>query len=77
MPMLISGRILTGVGASGVRNVISIILNATDELPQSEVAMLRSYLSLATTVGISSGAPLGGLLADCMGWRWFLQSSHA
>ncbi|CZT00091.1 uncharacterized protein RAG0_08238 [Rhynchosporium agropyri] len=36
----------------------------------SEVAVLRSYVNIASTVGLSSGGPLGGFLAGQIGWRW-------
>ena len=34
------------------------------------VAVLRSYVNVAAITGKSAGAPLGGLLADVIGWRW-------
>lgn len=46
------------------------ILCSTDRLPLNEVAVWRSYSHIVATLGRSSGAPLGGLLADTVGWRW-------
>ncbi|CAP94448.1 Pc18g02240 [Penicillium rubens Wisconsin 54-1255] len=57
MPMLIAARFLTGIGVSGLVDVISSLLN--DLVSPSEVAVLRSYLSVASTLGISSGDPIG------------------
>lgn len=34
------------------------------------LAVLRSYVNLAAIMGRSAGAPLGGMLADVVGWRW-------
>lgn len=39
-------------------------------MPLKEVAILRNYIGLAVTLGIGSGAPLGGILTDTIGWRW-------
>lgn len=76
MPMLIAARFLTGIGVSGLVDVISSLLNGeyhfrfsifpkgdadnlADLVSPSEVAVLRSYLSVASTLGISSGDPIG------------------
>jgi MFS family permease len=84
MPMLLGGRFIAGAAGSGLIDVISILINGTadgkhmfiltksllDAVSTSKVAVLRSHLSLACMVGVSSGAPLGGLLMDAIGWRW-------
>ncbi|PMD58769.1 uncharacterized protein K444DRAFT_630453 [Hyaloscypha bicolor E] len=36
----------------------------------SNVAVLRSYVNIASTVGLSLGGPLGGFLGGTIGWRW-------
>lgn len=36
----------------------------------SDVAVLRSYLNVASTIGLSIGGPLGGLISGTVGWRW-------
>lgn len=41
-----------------------------DNVPLREVATWRSYVNVAATVGRSAGGPLGGFLADAVGWRW-------
>ncbi|KAG9498419.1 hypothetical protein J7337_009224 [Fusarium musae] len=42
-----------------------------DELaPLREVASWQSYMNVIATVGRSIGGPLGGFLADTIGWRW-------
>lgn len=87
MPMLMAARFLTGIGGSGLVDVISILLNGqchfqssifpkgdadklADLVSPSKVAVLRNYLSVASTLGISSGGPIGGLLTQTVGWRW-------
>ncbi|KAH8646947.1 major facilitator superfamily domain-containing protein [Tricladium varicosporioides] len=65
---LIVGRIITGCGASGIISLASIII--TDIAAPSEVAVLRSYVNVAVTIGLSVGGPLGGFLAESIGWRW-------
>ncbi len=41
-----------------------------DLVPLREVASLRSYINIAATTGRSLGGPIGGALADAIGWRW-------
>lgn len=36
----------------------------------SNVAVLRSYVNIASTAGLSLGGPLGGFLGSAIGWRW-------
>ncbi len=42
----------------------------TDIAAPSDVAVLRSYVNVAVTVGLSLGGPLGGFLSESIGWRW-------
>jgi hypothetical protein len=48
------------------------ILNRLDLVPLIQVAAWRSYVNVVATLGRSIGGPLGGLLADTVGWRWQL-----
>lgn len=45
-------------------------LVVADTSTHGQTALLRSYVNVAAICGRSLGAPLGGLLADCIGWRW-------
>jgi predicted MFS family arabinose efflux permease len=45
-------------------------LTKVDLVPLREVAAWQSYVNLASTTGRSLGGPLGGFLADTIGWRW-------
>lgn len=44
--------------------------NNVDKVPLSDVAIWRGYVNVASTVGRSAGGPIGGFLADTIGWRW-------
>lgn len=33
--------------------------------------MLRSYINLASVIGLSVGGPIGGLVGGSVGWRWY------
>lgn len=68
MAMVILGRVVSGLGAAGMTGLVSILI--TDLVPLRDVASWRSYVNIAATTGRSVGGPLGGLLADTVGWRW-------
>lgn len=38
--------------------------------PLREVAVLRSYLQMSSTLGVTIGSSIGGVLTDLLGWRW-------
>ncbi|KFZ05028.1 hypothetical protein V501_08740 [Pseudogymnoascus sp. VKM F-4519 (FW-2642)] len=65
---VILGRVVAGCGASGMVSLASIII--TELADSSDVAVLRSYVNIASTIGLSGGGPLGGFLAGAIGWRW-------
>jgi MFS family permease len=68
MAYLILGRVVSGLGSSGMTALVSILI--TDLVPLRDVASWRSYVNIAATTGRSIGGPLGGWLADTVGWRW-------
>ncbi|CAK7218230.1 hypothetical protein SEUCBS140593_003476 [Sporothrix eucalyptigena] len=68
MPVVILGRLISGCGGSGMTSVVSFLI--ADMVPKREVASYRSYVNIVTTVGRSCGGPLGGWLAETIGWRW-------
>ena len=37
-----------------------------------QVAVLRGHINIVSIAGRSLGYPLGGLLADTIGWRWYV-----
>ncbi|PVI04942.1 MFS general substrate transporter [Periconia macrospinosa] len=68
MPQVILGRVISGLGSSGMTALVSILV--TDLLPLRSVAAWRSYINIVATTARSIGGPLGGWLADTVGWRW-------
>lgn len=68
MSHLILGRVVSGLGSSGMTALVSILI--TDLVPLRSVAAWRSYINVVATIGRSIGGPLGGWLADTVGWRW-------
>ncbi|KAH6685877.1 major facilitator superfamily transporter [Plectosphaerella plurivora] len=65
---VVLGRVVSGSAGSAM-GIVSILL-ITDLVPLREVAAWQSYVNLASTTGRSLGGPLGGFLADTIGWRW-------
>lgn len=65
---LIAARALAGIGGGGMTTVVSILLS--DIVPLRERGQWQGYINIIYALGASSGAPLGGLLADSLGWRW-------
>ncbi|KAB5585018.1 major facilitator superfamily domain-containing protein [Coniochaeta sp. 2T2.1] len=68
MSQVILGRVISGAGSSGMTVLVSILI--TDLVPIRDVAQWRSWVNIAATTGRSLGGPLGGWLADVIGWRW-------
>ncbi|CAK7215872.1 hypothetical protein SEUCBS140593_002677 [Sporothrix eucalyptigena] len=65
---VILGRVISGGGGAGMTALVSILIS--DLLPIRDVATWRAYINVAATTGRSLGGPLGGWLADVIGWRW-------
>ena len=65
---LIVARAFAGIGGGGMSTVVSILLS--DIVTLRERGKWQGYLNVVFATGASSGAPLGGLLADSIGWRW-------
>jgi MFS family permease len=68
MPELIAARAFAGIGGGGMSTVVSILLS--DIIPLRERGKWQGYLNIIYATGAASGAPIGGLLADSIGWRW-------
>ncbi|KAH7174570.1 major facilitator superfamily domain-containing protein [Fusarium flagelliforme] len=60
--------VLSGSVGAGMTVLVSIIIS--DLVPLRESAAWRSHVNVAATTGRSFGGPLGGWLADTVGWRW-------
>ena len=65
---LIAARALAGIGGGGMTTVVSILMS--DIIPLRDRGQWQGYLNIIHATGSASGAPLGGLLADSIGWRW-------
>ena len=61
------GRTIAGVGGAGMRSLVSSLV--VQLVPLRDVAVWRSWMYVMATFGRSVGAPLGGILADSIGWR--------
>jgi MFS family permease len=68
MGQLIAARAFSGIGGGGMTTVVSILLS--DVVPLRERGKWQGYVNIIYATGASTGAPLGGLLADSIGWRW-------
>lgn len=56
------------MGGGGMNAVVSILM--TDLVSLRDRGMWQGYINVVFAAGIASGAPLGGLMADSIGWRW-------
>ncbi|CAM1505524.1 Fc.00g111610.m01.CDS01 [Cosmosporella sp. VM-42] len=68
MVQLCVARAVAGIGGGGMNSVVSILLS--DIVPLRERGVWQGYINILWAAGTSTGAPLGGLLADSIGWRW-------
>ena len=68
MTELILARAFSGIGGGGMTTVVSIMLS--DIVPLRERGTWQGILNIVFAAGSGCGAPLGGLIADLIGWRW-------
>lgn len=54
----------------------NLTLFTPDLIPLRDVAAWLGYINIVGTTGRSIGGPLGGFLADRVGWRWQVPSFH-
>jgi predicted MFS family arabinose efflux permease len=59
---------IAGIGGGGMTTVVSILLS--DIVPLRQRGSWQGYMNIVYAIGASGGAPLGGFLADTIGWRW-------
>lgn len=67
MVVAIVGRLLSGAVSAGTNVLVSLVV--TDLVSVREVAAWNSYVNVVAVIGRSVGGPLGGWLADVIGWR--------
>jgi MFS family permease len=68
MGELIAARAFAGIGGGGMSVCISVLLS--DIVGLRERGTWQGYVNIIYAGGAAAGAPLGGLLADSIGWRW-------
>lgn len=67
-PQLCFARAVAGIGGGGMNSVVTILIS--DIVPLRDRGVWQGYINVIFAAGTSTGAPLGGLLADSVGWRW-------
>ncbi|KAI1488110.1 major facilitator superfamily domain-containing protein [Biscogniauxia mediterranea] len=65
---LCAARAVAGVGGGGMNAIVTILV--TDLVSLRDRGLWQGYINTVYTVGMAAGAPVGGLLADSIGWRW-------
>ncbi|KAI9788025.1 MAG: hypothetical protein M1835_002541 [Candelina submexicana] len=65
---LIAARAFAGIGGGGMTTVVSILLS--DIIPLRERGKWQGYVNIIYASGAGFGAPLGGIIADYISWRW-------
>ena len=68
MGQLIAARVVQGIGGGGMTTVVSILFS--DIVPLKERGLWQGIINIVFAVGAATGAPLGGIFADSVGWRW-------
>jgi len=67
-PWLIGSRVLQGVGAALIGATSPAIV--TSVFPPNERGRALGINVMAVYIGLTVGGPLGGFIADSIGWRW-------
>ncbi|KAJ5808797.1 hypothetical protein N7474_010066 [Penicillium riverlandense] len=65
---LIAARVFQGIGGGGMTTVVSILMS--DIVPLRDRGVWQGIINIIYATGSGTGAPLGGILADYIGWRW-------
>ena len=68
MEQLIAARIFQGIGGGGMTTVVSILMS--DIVPLKDRGVWQGIINIIYASGAGAGAPLGGIFADSIGWRW-------
>ncbi|KAJ5500245.1 hypothetical protein LT330_002275 [Penicillium expansum] len=65
---LIAARVFQGIGGGGMTTVVSILMS--DLVPLRDRGLWQGIINIIYATGAGTGAPLGGILSDYIGWRW-------
>ncbi|KAI9783018.1 MAG: hypothetical protein M1816_001632 [Peltula sp. TS41687] len=68
MTELIAARAFAGIGGGGMTTVVSILLS--DIVALRDRGTYQGYVNIVYATGAGLGAPVGGAIADYIGWRW-------
>lgn len=41
-----------------------------ENVPPSQLALMRSYVNVVNVIGRAFGGPIGAVITDALGWRW-------
>jgi MFS family permease len=62
-------QVFQGIGGGGMTTVVSILMS--DIVPLRDRGLWQGIINIIYATGAGTGAPLGGILADYIGWRWY------
>ncbi|KAI5793112.1 major facilitator superfamily domain-containing protein [Geopyxis carbonaria] len=65
---IVAARAFAGIGGGGMTTVVSILMS--DIVPLRSRGTWQGLLNIVFASGAAAGAPLGGMMADSIGWRW-------
>ncbi|KAI8147652.1 major facilitator superfamily domain-containing protein [Fennellomyces sp. T-0311] len=65
---VIVARAIAGFGGGGLPLLANVIIH--DVVPSEKRSSYQSYISTIQTLGFALGAPIGGFIADTLGWRY-------
>ncbi|KAF7197016.1 Vacuolar membrane amino acid uptake transporter fnx2 [Pseudocercospora fuligena] len=65
---LVAARAFAGIGGGAMTTVVSIVMS--DICTLRERGQWQGYINIIYAAGAGAGAPLGGVAADYIGWRW-------
>ncbi|RPD55294.1 vacuolar amino acid permease [Lentinus tigrinus ALCF2SS1-7] len=68
MEMLIAARFLGGLGGGGIFTTATII--TSDMYSLRNRGLTQGVAAVFNSMGMGLGGPLGGFIADRLGWRW-------
>lgn len=76
MTLLVCARFVAGCGGGGIMTTSSII--ASDLVPLNRRGLVQGFANVWFGAGAALGGPLGGWLADGLGWRYaFISTSSS
>ena len=65
---LIFFRMLLGLGSAMILSIVPALISTI--FPHNERGKIFGFISLTTTLGLSAGYGIGGLIVENIGWNW-------